>query len=320
VLTVAILSACTARVDGTPVAGTTLPPEPEELTAEAVFDDLTTIAPCSLTEPAVFAEFGTAEFAPPESLDYCAIGIDTEDGANVVMSVGALGSLDALPELRDKRVKDVEKGLWVGQQDDDTAFCSQLLVFPDEVTLQVQGSVYDGTADTCPMVEAGMDRVIEVVLAGEVEQRDPPARSLQSIDPCDVIDDSQVTAIPGLAGAERPSEYPGKHTCYWEVPNAPSRVSLRLMFSAGVEPDAYQPGANTNPIAGRPSATNPYPSLGDGSYCSVETGHIPFEEIEGEEAVELAGVFVRMPAGQVDAGCAAALAVATIVWPELPEV
>lgn len=129
-LTAAVLSACTAHVGGTPVAGTTLPPEPEELTAESVFDDLTRIAPCSLTEPDVFAEFGDVGFAPPESLDYCAIEVDTPDGANVVMSVGSLGTLDALPELRGKRVKEVEKGLWVGQQDDDESFCSQLLVFP----------------------------------------------------------------------------------------------------------------------------------------------------------------------------------------------
>jgi hypothetical protein len=320
VLTVAALSACTAQVGGTPVAGTTLPDEPEELTAEAVFDDLTTIAPCSLTDPDVFAEFGDAKFGTPESLDYCAISIDTADGANVIMSIGSLGSLDALPDLNGKRVKDLEQGLWVGQQDDDESFCSQLLVFPDDITLQVQGSIYEGTANTCPMVEAGMDRVIEVVLAGDAEQRDPADDSLQTMDPCETIDDSQVAAISGLTGAARPSEYPGKHTCYWEVPNASTRVSVRLVFGAGVKPTVYQTGGNTNPIVGRPSVTNPYPSLGDGSYCAVETAHIPFDEIEGEDTVELAQVYVRMPAGQVEAGCAAALAVATIVWPELPAV
>jgi hypothetical protein len=128
-----------------------------------------------------------------------------------------------------------------------------------------------------------------------------------------------VTAIAGLAGAEQPSAYPGKHTCYWTVPNAPSRVTVRLVFGAGPEPAAHQAGGNTNPVAGRPSATNPFPSVGDGSYCSVETAHLPFDEIDGEEAFELASVFVRMPAGQVDAGCAAALAVANIVWPKLPK-
>lgn len=316
---VAVLSACTSRVGGTPVAGATLPDKPEEITAESVFDDLTTIAPCALTEPEVFDEFGETAFAPPESLDYCAISVDTPDGAKVVVSVGSLGSVDAIPELQGKRVKDLDGGLWVGQQDEDEAFCSQLLVFTDGVTMQVQGSLYEGDTNTCPMVEAGMDHLTEVVLEGDVDQRDPPKDSLQTIDPCDLVKDSDVAAIEGLAGAEQPSEYPGKHTCFWQVPNASTRVSVRVVFGAGPKPEALQPGANVNPVAGRPSATNPYASIGDGSYCAVETGHIPFDEVDGEDAVELASVFVRMPAGQVEAGCKAALAVANIVWPELPE-
>jgi len=319
-LALAALSACTSRVGGTPVAGTTLPPEPEELTSEVVFDDLTSIDPCSLTDLDTFEEFGEVEFATPESLDYCAIGIDTTGGGNVVISVGSFGELSALPELEGKRVKDVDGGLWIGQQDDDPAFCAQLLVFPDGVTMQVAGRVYDGEADTCPMVEAGMDKLVEVVQDDGVEHRDPDKDSLLSIDPCDLIEDDDLTAIAGLAGAERPSDYPGKHTCYWEVPDAVSRVSVRLTFAAGLEPKAYGDGANTNPVAGRPSATNPYPSVGDGSFCTVETAHLPFTEVDGHEddTFELASVFVRMPAGQVAAGCAAALAVANIVWPELP--
>lgn len=320
-LAVVALSACTTRVGGAPVAGTTLPDEPAELTSEVVFDDLTTIEPCSLTDPDVFDTYGDVEFGTPESLDYCAISVDTPDGANAVISVGSFGELSALPDLDGKRVKDVDGGLWVGQQDDDPSFCAQLLVFPDGVTMQVAGSVYEGETDTCPMVEAGMDKAISVIQDEGVEHRDPEKDSLLSIDPCDLIEDDDVAAIAGLAGVERPNDYPGKHTCFWEVPAADTRVSVRLTFGAGLEPQAYGDGANTNPVAGRPSATNPYPTVGDGSYCTVETAHLPFTEVEGhDDAFELASVFVRMPAGQVTAGCAAALAVANIVWPELPSV
>jgi hypothetical protein len=315
---VVVLSACTSRVGGTPVAGDTLPPEPAELTSEVVFGDLTTIAPCSLTDPEVFSDFGEADFGIPESLDYCAISINPPGGGNAVISVGALGSLDSQPELKTKRVKDVEGGMWIGQQDDDPLFCSLLLVFADEVTMQVAGSAYEGEPDTCPMVEAGMERAVQAILDEEVEHRDPAKDSLQSIDPCDTIRDREVSAIEGLAGAARPSEYPGKHTCYWEVSGAATRTSARLVFGAGPKPDAFADGANEDPIAGRPTATNPYPSVGDGSYCAVETGHIPFDEVDGEDALELASVFVRMPAGQVTAACKAAVAVATIVWQELP--
>lgn len=316
---VVVLSACTSRVGGTPVAGDTLPPVPAELTSEVVFGDLTTIAPCSLTDPEAFGDFGDAAFGTPESLDYCAISVDPPGGGNAVISVGALGSLDSQPELASKKVKDIEGGMWIGQQDDDPLFCAQLLVFPDDVTMQVSGSAYEGEPDTCPMVEAGMARAVLAILDEEVEHRDPGKDSLQSIDPCDTIRDREVSAIEGLAGAEQPSEYPGKHTCYWAVPDAATRTSARVVFGAGPKPKAYADGANENPIAGRPTATNPYPSVGDGSYCAVETGHIPFDEVDGEDAVEVASVFVRMPAGQVAAACTAAVAVATIVWQDLPD-
>jgi hypothetical protein len=320
VVCVVLLSACTARVGGSPVAGDTLPPpeEPAELTAELVFGDFATIAPCSLTDPDVFDEFGDADFATPESLDYCAISVDPSGGGAAVISVGALGALEDEPELAAHRVDDLDGGLWIGQQDDDPQFCSQLLVFPDDVTMQVAGSAYEGEPDTCAMVEAGMAHAVEAILAEEVEHRDPDEDSLQSIDPCDTVRDREVSAIAGLAGAERRLAFPGEHTCYWTVPDAATRTSVRVVFGAGPVPRGLADGANENPVAGRPTATNPYPSLGDGSYCAVETGHIPFDEVDGEDAVELASVFVRMPAGQVTAACAAAVAVATIVWQELP--
>lgn len=319
-LVLAALSACTSTVGGTAVAGTTLPPEPEELTSEVVFDDLTSIDPCSLTDLDTFEEFGEVEFATPESLDYCAIGVDATGGGHAVISVGSFGELAALPELDGKHVKDLDGGLWIGQQDEDPAFCAQLLVFPDGVTQQVAGSVYEGDVNTCPMVEAGMAKLVEVVQDKGVEHRDPEKDSLLSIDPCDLVEDDEVAAIAGLTGAKQKSEYPGKHMCYWEVPDAVSRVSVRVTFGAGPEPKATADGANTNPVAGRPSATNPYPTVGDGSFCAVETAHLPFTEVDGHEddTFELASVFVRMPAGQVAAGCTAALAVANIVWPELP--
>lgn len=90
-----------------------------------------------------------------------------------MIAVGAFGELEAQPELRAKRVKEVDGGLWVGQQDDSPSFCSQQLVFPDGVTVQVQGSVYEGDVDTCPMAEAGMDQLITAVQDGDVEHRSP---------------------------------------------------------------------------------------------------------------------------------------------------
>ena len=55
------------------------------------------------------------------------------------------------------------------------------------------------------------------------------------------------------------------------------------------------------------------------SFCTVETGHIPFTEVAGvADQVELASVFVTMPPGQSAAACTAAQAVAEGLWPKLP--
>jgi len=312
---VAFLSACTSKVGGLPVAATTLP---DELTSEVVFDDLTTVAPCSLTDPEAFDEYGTPELSMPESLDYCAIRINTTGEADVILSIGAFGVLSAQPELEGNHVKDVDGGLWVGQQDDSRSYCSQLLVFPDGVTMQVSGGVYDGSADTCPMVETGMDHAIDVIQDRDIEHRDPERDSLVTIDPCSLVEDDDITAIPGLEEVSRGDEYPGKHTCFWEeAPDSP--VNVRLAFGAGVEPSVYSEGGAEGLVAGRRSATNRYPKVGENSYCSVETAHIHFDEIEGEDAYEVASVYARAAGGQVDAACVAATAVAELVWPELPE-
>jgi hypothetical protein len=314
-LAVVLLSACTSRVGGTPVAGDTLPP-PKELTSEVVFDDLRTVDPCSLADPDVLDAFGGADFGKPESLDYCAIEVKPTVGGDAVISVGAFGTLDAVPEVQGKRVKDVDRGLWIGQQDDSPGFCTQLLVFPDDVTMQVQGTVFEGDADTCPMVEAAMDHAVSVVLDEGVEHREATRDSLLLVDPCSLIDDADVAAVAGLTGLRKSDEYPAKHNCFWEGPGG--TVTARLQFVAGPKPGAYgRAGANENPVAGRPSALNPYPEVGQASYCSVETAGIPFSEVTGDY-FEIASVFVRMPGGQVDAGCVAAQAVAQQVWPKLP--
>jgi hypothetical protein len=316
---VAVLSACTSQVGGAPVAGTTVPEEPEELTAESVFEDPTTIAPCSLVDPSVLESFGGAELGQPESLDYCAISVDPPDGTDVLIAVGELGVLDAAPEVRSQRVKEVDGGLWVGQQDNIPSYCSQLLVFPDEVTMKVEGIARDGgDADTCPMVEAAMDHAVEVILDGGVEHREPEDNSLVTLDPCSLVSDGEIGAIPGLSGARRPNPFPGKHICFWE---AGPQVTVRLQFGAGAPPAPHGPGANQDPLAGRPTVMNLFEELGEYSYCSVESAHIPFEEVEGTTgAVEVANVFVRMPKGQVVEGCVAVRTVAGLVWPKLPKV
>jgi hypothetical protein len=304
------LSSCTARFGGVPVAGDTLP-ELAELTAESVFDDFTTVAPCSLTDPSVFDTFGSATFGELEStLDYCTVLVRTAAGATVSVNVGLFEELAAAPELASQRVRDVEGGMWVGQRPGGTSFCTQVLVFPDGLTVEVYAYENEGEADMCSIVEAGMDHLIEVVLAGNVAHRSPAPNSLVGLDPCALVGDDDIAAVPGFAGMRRSVDYPGKHKCRWAL----GSLGVVVAFGARQKPSADR----ALPVAGRPTVTIPV-ELPERSYCTVETGHIPFTEVAGvADQVELASVFVNMPPEQSAAACTAAHAVAEVLWPKLP--
>ncbi|TDV39739.1 hypothetical protein [Actinophytocola oryzae] len=299
------LSACTSRYGGMPTAGETLP-EPKELTATSVFEDLTTVAPCSLTDPSAFDTVGSARYGEPElTLDYCTILVETADDRSVTVNVGLLEELATLPEMDHQR--DVERGLWVGQRPDGST-CAQLLVFPDGITVEVYAYESPNDADTCEIAEAAMNHVIQVVLDGHVTHREPALNSFVTLDPCGLITDEDVAAVPGLTGMRKPYDYPGKHKCRW----AREGAGVVVAFGAG------RPPATSQPVAGRPTATNPV-DLPERSYCTVETGHIPFTEVPGvADQVELASVYVHMPPGQATAACTAARALAEALWPQLP--
>ncbi len=314
-----VLCACSSRVGGRPVAATTISEEPAERTAESVLGELTTVDPCSLTDPAVFSTFGTAEFAVPESLDYCTISVKPATDVEIVLRIGELGELSESPELAANRVRELDGGTYVAQRDAATDFCSQALVFVDEITLEVASSAYRGTLpDTCDMVTAAMDDVVRVTGDGRVEHRSPADGSLLGIDPCSLVDDVEVTALPGFAAAQR-REYPGRHQCSWQTSTGPDRLSLRVVFGAGPAPTPVGTGAENTSIAGRPSVTTPYPDGGTAAFCGVESGQLAFDEVPGQDGmVEIASVYARVPKGQVDQGCQAAVALATAVWAKLP--
>jgi hypothetical protein len=318
-LAVAVLTGCSARLGGLPLPATTLD-EPSAITAE-VLGDLSTIEPCTLTGPEVFSEFGSAEFAAPESLDYCTVSVKPDTSSEVVVTVGQLGRLSDRPELETQRLEDVDDGLYTARSSDDPSFCSQVLVFAeDDLTLDVSGSVFTGTVTTaCDMVAAGMGKVIEVIQDGNVGHRFPEPASLVTLDPCDLVSDATVTAQPGFAAATR-RDNPGGHLCSWATSTGADRVSLSVVFGAGSMPEvAAASESNTDPIAGRPSVTNMFPTSGSLTFCLVETGHISFTEFEEHLGmVEVASVYARVPAAQQRIACPAAVAVATEVWPKLP--
>lgn len=314
-----VLTGCSAKFGGLPMPGKGA--GAPAITAE-VLGDLRTVEPCTLTDPGVFSRFGPAEFGTPESLDYCSVSIRPDTSTEVLVMVGQLGRLSDDPGLAERRLEDVDDGVYRARANTDVALCSEALVFAaDDLTLTVAGTTYSGAAEnTCEMVAAGMDKVVEVVEKGGVGHRFPEPDSLVMLDPCELVPEGTVTALPGFAAATR-QDNPGRHQCSWGAPEGADRLRVTVVFGAGSSPKVYggAVGSNTDPIAGRPTVTNPFPGTGDSSFCRVETGHIAFTEFEEHLGmVEVASVYSRAPAGQVRAACQAATAVAAVVWPRLP--
>ncbi|HEX6355598.1 DUF3558 family protein [Actinophytocola sp.] len=314
---VAVLAGCTTSGDATRVLG-----------------DLATIQPCGLTDPEVFAEFGSAEFGPPESLDYCTVvvkpgasetdSLTRKAAEEVTIMVGELARPSADPFLPTDKLEDVNDSIYTTKPDDVGVSCWQTLVFAEEDLALSVRSRMGPTAKpvpTCDMVTAGMAKVVEVILAGKVEHRSPAKNSLIALDPCDLVSDETVTALPGFAEARRVDK-PNRHQCYWRTPGMDG-PGVKVTFGVAKPPEPSNDfDGNSDPIAGRPSITTD-----TGGFCTVETGHIPFEEVMGTTGlVETVAVDTDVPSGRGDdendqadsPACEGALAIARALWPRLP--
>lgn len=315
-------------------------------TAALLLGDFSTIEPCSLTDPEVFAEFGNVEFGQPRSLDFCAVVIkpNADPDADVTIEVGELGraNADYLETPLPRKLEYVADSIYITELDDRGGdSCWQMLVFEEEdLTLSVRGGFGYGRGygygevapvSPCDLVAAGMAKAVEVVLAEKVEHRSPEPNSLVSLDPCDLVSDETITTLPGFAAAQR-TESPGGHQCRWHTPSAPPDGPLRVTvtFDVGKMPKSLESQgipSKSSTIAGRPAVALPMVEKS----CRVETGHIPFDEVEGTTDIfETVDVYADMPPGQrdaarqldmderEDAACEGAIAVATALWPRLP--
>ncbi|HEV8560367.1 MAG TPA: hypothetical protein VGR06_28865 [Actinophytocola sp.] len=322
------VSGCATPVGGTAVAGlgaggsasgraSSQAAPPPLGAAEGLLGAFTSLDPCSLTDPRVFAEFGTARFGVPDSLDDCLVEIRTSASAPVTVYVGSLDRAEAMPDLGARKSTEVPGGLKVVEYAADPGYCNRLVVFADGITLSVNASLYEGEEPRlCDIVRAGVDKAVSVLREGGVRHREVARNSLSWLDPCRLVPLDTLAAVPGLDRAI-PRTYPARHGCAWTAADNATRV--RVMFTAGPPPKAAGRGATEAPIAGRTSVLSPTPDAGQYTFCGAQTGHIPFRAAGQTGLVEIAGVFVRMPKGQLDAACRAATDVAAALWPKLPK-
>lgn len=306
------------------LTGCTSGAEPGE--AARVLGDPATIQPCGLTALDVFAEFGSAEFGPPESFDYCTVvitpgtsSLTRKAGDEITIMIGELGRVGAVPHLPTDKLEEVTDSIYTSKPDDVEVSCWQTLVFEgDGLALSVRSRMSPAVmpVPTCDMVAAGMAKVVEVVKAGKVDHREPASNSLIALDPCELVTDEIVTARPGFADARR-VEHANRHRCEWRPPVGVDGPRIGVTFGVREPPAPSDADSDATPVAGRPSVTT---SLEPG--CEVETGHIPFEEVPGTTVVETAVVEVVAPHGSADTAeeplCDTALAIAEDLWPRLP--
>lgn len=301
--------------------------------SENLLGDLTTIDPCSLTSPEVFARFGSAEFGEPEGFGSCRILVTVagdepgDEPEEISVFVGELIRPSELTWELEPAREEVADSVHLTELRDLGGSCAQELVFADEdlaLTVQTRQDTTVRAMPTCDLAEAGMARVVEVILDGKVKHRTPPPNSLTGVDACDLLDEDLVTGLPGYADARRLTP-PGRHECRWRA-----EVSLALRFLVGPPPRPGTDGVGergSTVIAGRPTTTQVVGATAtSGGFCQVWTQHISYG---ASEVVEIVRVDVELPVGTLDevaegewlsVGCEGALAIAEHAWAKLPAI
>src|SRR5438093_10163029 len=117
VLALTLLSGCTNEIGGSAVSGPsssrpapTSLPAPQQSGGAGLLGELSTVDPCSLTDPGVFSPFGTATLGAPDSLDDCLVEIRTSDATTVPLYVGSLDRVEALPDLAGRPSTELASG------------------------------------------------------------------------------------------------------------------------------------------------------------------------------------------------------------------
>jgi hypothetical protein len=249
---VLVLAGCSHRVGGSLVTSGA-PTEPLD---SDVFDDLSTVDPCSLTGPGAFEEYGTAAVPGRPSLDECAVRVAT-GGGRVTVRLDEWQTEDALPADRDE----------VATPDDGTSIvrigrnCDMALVSSD------------GLAVLCGLAQG----VYDVAAGGRVEHWDDlPANSFGRVSACDLLDTDEVAATIGDT-AKRTDTYPAEHQCRVDRSGGDAPTAKLDFPVAESAQDAGVPASATvEPIGGRPSWAVDA-ATGDLTVCTVFTEHIDFE-------------------------------------------
>ena len=279
--------------------------------ANAAFGDFSTVDPCALVDVGALPGDLNAVRQKAESLDYCALKLDVA-GETAYADVGELVTSTG-EDLADS--EPVAGG--IAMYPDTLAYgsCTAYLSFttdPMYLISEVSAETGDGSDALCTASQE-IAKNVATVLARQraVHVTGIPAKSLQRVDPCALVDNSVLDAA-GLGSA---ATFPAEHQCVWNDKAADAAEYVQLLFLVGPYPEPVQGGTVTT-IAGRQSVVQPVDD-DDFGECQIDTAGVAFGQPQ-QDLVEIAEVFVYASGQTGAATCQLGSAIAGAAWPKLP--
>lgn len=303
------LTGCARGIAGTPVPGA--PGVAAPMSASKELGDFSTIDPCRMIDVQGLPANLRAEPEPAESLDYCALHVNS-GGTNIQLDVGALiYDKDDSDEIGPQSLPS-GLALYTGKLQDTS--CTAYLKFSEaiEMTSVAYANDGDGTSDLCTTAATVARNVSGVLAKGPVRHRGFPANSFAKIDPCTLVDSATLTPL-GLNSAGKKA-YPARHECDWESGGG-NDLSIYLTFIVGPPPVAQANVSTEEQISGRSSVE--FSTTDDSAAeCWINTGGAAFGA--QQNLVEIAEVYVNETNVSADTACQLGTTLATAVWPKIP--
>lgn len=305
------LTGCARAIPGTAVAGASSVGAP--MSASKELGDYSTVNPCSVLDVASLPADLQAQPAPAESLDYCALGVNS-GGDHIQLDVGALVYDE--DDSGENGPQQLPSGLalYTGKLQDTS--CSAFLKFSEaiEMTSVAYANDGDGSADLCTTATTVARNVSGVLARGPVPHRSFPNNSFAKLDPCTLVTSAMLSPI-GLDSADKKA-YPAHHECDWDNSAGGSGdLSVDLTFIVGPPPVPQANVSTAATISGRNSVV--FSTTDDSAAeCWIDTGGPAFGA--QQNLVEIAEVYVNDTNVSADTACQVGTTLATAVWPKLP--
>lgn len=303
------LSGCARAIAGVAVAA----PAPAAMSASKELGDFDTIQPCGMVDVAGLPSDLQAETEPADSLDACALRVDSA-GAPIHVEVGSLVYDE--DEAGETGPEALPSGLQLYTGDVQQGACTAYLKFSEsiEMTSVAYANDGDGTANLCTTATAVARNVSGVLARGPVPHRSYPPNSFATVDPCTLLTSDTLSTL-GFTADNR--QYPAHHECDW-AGSGPDNDGLSgdVTFIVGPSPNAQADGGDAVTIAGRPSVTIST-TEDTAAECWIDTAGPPFGGAQSN-LVEIAEVYISDDNQSTDTACQVGTALATAIWPKLP--